>query len=277
VTALLVAAGLAGWSTWVATSAGPAELRIRGLHRSPWSAPARRIPPTALVTGLLVLGVALTLWLRSVVPVLAVPAVAYGLRRWRAAAAERAAATRNRAAVTELCAAFCAELRAGRHPGAALVRAAGDGLAGSAIPQTSIAARSVAAAGVGGDVAAALAADAEQPGAEALRRLAACWRVAHTRGAGLAAAVERLVGSLRSEQQHRQEVAAELAGARATARILAALPAVGLLMGTGLGAQPLEVLLRTSYGSACLIAGVGLVGAGLLWTERIARAAERAA
>ena len=52
----------------------------------------------------------------------------------------------------------------------------------------------LAAARFGGDVPGALAVAARQPGAEGLLGLAACWRVAVDRGAGLAAGLERLEG-----------------------------------------------------------------------------------
>ena len=68
----------------------------------------------------------------------------------------------------------------------------------------------------------------------------------------------------------------QLAGPRATAALLGALPAVGVLLGTGLGAAPLDVLLRTSWGLGCLVLGSLLTIAGVAWTERIARAAEEA-
>jgi tight adherence protein B len=74
----------------------------------------------------------------------------------------------------------------------------------------------------------------------------------------------------------RQEVSTQLAGPRATAALLGALPAVGVLLGTGLGAAPLDVLLRTPWGLGCLVLGSLLTIAGVAWTERIARAAEEA-
>jgi tight adherence protein B len=270
VTALFLAACLAGCAAWVASGASAAELRLRRLT-GVQPRGARLGAGFGAVAVLVVAGgVVLSLFLRSAVPMLAAPVLAYALRRWRSVVGRAAAAERNRAAVAEVCAAFGAELRASRQPVDALIRAAAGGGAAAVI------ARAHAAAASGGDIVVALRADAEQPGAEALRRLAACWRVAHGRGAGLAAAVDRVVGALHSEQEHRRDVAAELAGARATARILAALPVIGLLMGIGLGADPVHVLLRTPYGVGCLVAGVALVGAGLLWTERIARTAEQA-
>jgi hypothetical protein len=90
----------------------------------------------------------------------------------------------------------------------------------------------------------------------------------------LAAAVDRLEEGLRADQVLRQALAAELAGPRATAGLLAVLPAVGLLLAAALGADPLQVLLHTPLGLVCLVAGVGLDALGVVWTTRlVARAA----
>jgi tight adherence protein B len=56
--------------------------------------------------------------------------------------------------------------------------------------------------------------------------------------------------------------------------MLALLPALGVLLGTGFGADPLRVLLHTPAGLACLLSGGLLEWAGLAWTSRIARSAE---
>ena len=63
---------------------------------------------------------------------------------------------------------------------------------------------------------------------------------------------------------------------RASARLLAMLPLVGLLMAVGLGADPMHVLLETTYGQLALCAGIALELVGLAWTDRIARRAEAA-
>ncbi len=171
----------------------------------------------------------------------------------------------------ELCAALSAELRAGRTPREALIRAA----SGSA-SVADLCSAAVTAAHVGGDVPASLHAAASIDGAKGLRWLATCWQVAEEQGAGLAAGAERLAEASRAEEALRQEVAAQLAGPRATALLLAVLPGVGVLLGTGLGASPLDVLLRTPWGFACLVLGALLAIAGVAWTERLARTAEEA-
>ena len=51
--------------------------------------------------------------------------------------------------------------------------------------------------------------------------------------------------------------------------VLAALPALGLLLGVGMGAQPVAVLLGSSVGHLLLLAGTVLTCAGLLWSARI--------
>ena len=58
--------------------------------------------------------------------------------------------------------------------------------------------------------------------------------------------------------------------------MLAGLPALGLLLGAALGADPLHVLLHTGPGLGCLLIGGLLEGAGLWWALRIVRGAEAA-
>lgn len=163
---------------------------------------------------------------------------------------------------------MAAELRAGQPPPAALAAAVG-ALATPVVPPSV-----VASARSGGPVADLLDAAATQPGAAGLHGVAACWRVAEQSGAGLARGLERVVAGLRDEQQLAREVAGQLAAPRATGRLLALLPAFGWLLGSGLGAAPLEVLLTSPAGWACLALGVPLQVAGWWWMELLARSVE---
>ena len=127
---------------------------------------------------------------------------------------------------------------------------------------------------LGGHVPAALRELAGVPGCEAFGRVAAAWELAETVGTPAAAVLGRVSLAVRAHAEHVRAVRAELAGARASARLLATLPVVGLLMGVGLGAHPVHVLLETSYGQLALCAGVMLELVGLGWTDRIAHRAE---
>ncbi|MGW0841035.1 type II secretion system F family protein [Streptomyces sp. NPDC002787] len=207
----------------------------------------------------------------SVLPVLAGAAGVPLLRRVRRASEARRDRDRRGDGVVALCAALAGEVRAGRQPGEALSRAARDsGGLGEAEAVV------LAAARFSGDVPGALSGAARQPGADGLLGLAACWRVAVDRGAGLAAGLDRLEGALRAERDQRADLRAQLAGARSTAVMLAGLPVLGLLLGTALGADPLHVVLHSTAGLGCLLVGAVLEGAGLWWALRIVRGAEAA-
>ncbi|PPS69213.1 MULTISPECIES: type II secretion system F family protein [Streptomyces] len=232
--------------------------RVRGRLRAEW---------WSAVAGLVlaVLGA-------SVLPLVLGAAGVPLLRRARLAGRARRDRERRTDAVIALCGALGGEVRAGRQPGEALLRAARD-CGGLADAQSTV----LAAARFGGDVPDTLATAARQPGAEGLRGLAACWRVAVDQGAGLADGLDRLAAALRAERDQQCDLRAQLAGARATAVMLAGLPALGLLIGTALGADPLHVLLHTGAGLGCLAAGGVLEGLGLWWVRRIVRGAEAAA
>ncbi|WP_208903489.1 type II secretion system F family protein [Streptomyces incarnatus] len=213
-------------------------------------------------------GLALGLLGASVIPVAAGAAGVPVLRRVRLARQARRVRERRADAVIVLCGALAGEVRAGRQPGEALLRAARDS-GGLGEAQAAV----VAAARFGGDVPGALAAAARQPGAEGLLGLAACWRVAVDRGAGLAAGLDRLDAALRAERDQRADLHAQLAGARATTVLLAVLPALGLLLGSAMGAAPLHVLLHTGAGLGCLTVGSAFEAAGMWWAVRIVRGA----
>ncbi|WP_374200247.1 type II secretion system F family protein [Streptomyces sp. AC555_RSS877] len=301
----------AGPPTWGQMARG--LRRIRRRLRAEWWA--------------LAVGLALAVWGSSVLPIVAGAAGVPLLRRVRLASETRRARERRGDAVIALCGALAGEVRAGRQPGEALLRAVreagglgdvragavrdigglyvpagargvggpGDvrsgvrepkglgrvragvpdfgglaGLGGLGEAEAAV----LAAARFGGDVPAALAGAAREPGAEGLLGLAACWRVAVDQGAGLAAGLDRLEGALRAERDQRADLRAQLAGARSTAVMLAGLPVLGLALGTALGADPLHVLLHTGAGLGCLLAGGLLEGLGMWWAMRIVRGAE---
>ncbi len=234
------APGPAGWSG--------ALLRVgERLRRRP------RVEWASLAVGavLAVLGA-------SVLPVVAGAAGVPLLRKARRAAAARKERDGRADAVIALCRALAGELRAGRQPGEALLLKPPGTPEGSATCRRPCWRR----LGSAGDVPDALTAAARQPGAEGLRGLAACWRVAVDQGAGLADGLDRLEAALRAERDQRADLRAQLSGARTTAVMLAGLPVVGLALGAALGADPLHVLLHTPQGAVCLAAAWDAGGTG---------------
>ncbi|MDX2708716.1 type II secretion system F family protein [Streptomyces sp. PA03-6a] len=210
----------------------------------------------------------------SVLPALLGAAAVPFAGRWLRGRERRAEAERRALAVGALCAAVAGDLRAGLAPPAALAGALGregwpehPGLSDAALPL-------LAAARFGGDVPAALRSAARLEGAEGLSGVAACWQVAVDGGAGLADGLDRIAAALRAERDQREDLRAQLAAPRSTVALLALLPVFGLVLGAGLGADPLGILLRTPAGLGCLAAGGLLEWAGLAWTARIVRTAE---
>lgn len=105
--------------------------------------------------------------------------------------------------------------------------------------------------------------------------LAAAWTVAAASGAPLAPALRSIASGLRDAQQADRDAAAALAGPAATARLVLALPAVGLLFGLALGFDTVRTLVATPLGWGCLVVGAGLVVLALLWNRRLVARARR--
>jgi tight adherence protein B len=74
--------------------------------------------------------------------------------------------------------------------------------------------------------------------------VAVAWRVAQTVGAPLAPSLRQFAGALRSAAEMRDDVAVALADPRATARLVAWLPAVAILLGIALGFDVAAVLVH---------------------------------
>jgi tight adherence protein B len=246
---------------------GAGEQRPGALRR--YVGRARALLPVELL--LVPLGAAGAWLAASPVPALVGAAAVWPTIRLRRRRRALRAREDRQAAVVELCAALAGELRTGATPHQA-VEMAVEGLPhGDALDSTAL----LAAVRWGGSVDGALTLLAETPGAEGARGAAACWRVTSASGAGLAEGLDRVAEGLRSERALRDSVRAELAGPRSTAVLLALLPVFGLALGAALGADPLQVLLHTTSGLVCLLVGGLLEYAGLVWTARIAHAAER--
>jgi tight adherence protein B len=181
------------------------------------------------------------------------------------AAARRAEeAARRRRSVVDFCEALVGELRAGQPVLAALERSA---------PVWPEVASLGTAARLDADLPSAFRRLARSPGAESLAHLAAAWQLCARTGGGLTSAAALVLESARADAAALRQVEGEVSSARATARLVAALPVVVLSAGQGLGGRPWAFLLGHPAGVTCLGCGVALVFAGLAWIDRIAAAA----
>lgn len=251
------------------TRAG-SRLRTSRLERSsrgyPWRARSfrRAAIPAAGLTGYLVAGAG------GVLAATAVSAV--GAWYWKSRCDARSRGSRVAELVVAIRA-LTAELRAGAHPAAAIERAAAD--AGPAV--AGVFGESAATARLGGDVATFLWQRAEKAGdlREPLRRLGRAWALAHRHGIALADVLDALRRDLDHRVTFARDVEARMAGPRASASVLAALPVLGLLLGEAAGAGPLTVLTGQVLGQVLLVAGAGLLCAGWLWTVRLTEGVAR--
>lgn len=199
-----------------------------------------------------------------VVDSLVAAAIATVVAHLVARARRRALAAARRAQVMAACDSLAAELRSGQPTLRALERVSEEW------PELSPVA---SAARMGADVPTALRTLALVPGAAALTEMAAAWQVSLRSGASLAGVLERMSGAMREQEDIARETAAAVAPARATAHLLAVLPAVGLGLGTALGGDPLHVLFSTPVGTVLLVLGALLSLTGVLWVEHIVTAA----
>ena len=177
----------------------------------------------------------------------------------------RVAAARQRVSVAAQVVA--AQLSSGATPRAALQVAAME------CPTLELA---VATASIGGDVSAALVRAGETIGQEGLASLGRAWRLGERLGAPMKGLADQVSQQVRSEQATRELVGAELAGPRASAKLMALLPLIGVGMGKVSGGDPVGFLLGSPPGQLCLVAGVALTCAGVVWSDRLGAGAEEA-
>lgn len=116
-----------------------------------------------------------------------------------------------------------------------------------------------------------------EPAAQRLAALTrAAFHLAERTGAPLADLLERVEADARAMDRALAAAAAQAAGARATAWLLAGLPLGGIALGYGIGVDPLAVLLHTPIGAGCAIAAIVLQFAGLAWADRLSGNVSRA-
>jgi len=107
--------------------------------------------------------------------------------------------------------------------------------------------------------------------AEVVSRLACGWSLSARYGVPWAALIETVSVDLADRVRAAAQRDAQVSGPRVSGYVLAVLPALGILLGVGMGADPLRVLLGTGAGHLMLLVGCSLTCAGLAWTARIVR------
>jgi tight adherence protein B len=200
----------------------------------------------------------------TVVAAFAIVALTLAARRRRAAAHQRR--VDESAALQGALSVLVGELRVGAHPIAAVETAAQE--VGGAIE---VRLRAVAArARLGADVAAGLRAVAAHSTLPAQwERLSACWQLAQTHGLAIATLMHTAHRDIIERDRYVSTVSSGMAGARATAVILAGLPLVGVGLGELIGASPVRFLMSGGVGGWLLLIGVALGCCGLAWSDRI--------
>lgn len=98
-------------------------------------------------------------------------------------------------------------------------------------------------------------------------------RVAERTGAPSAGALRALAAAMRRTAASDRAVRVALSGPRTSARVVLALPLLGLGLGSVWGAEALAVLLARPVGWVCCAAAAGLVLVGQRWTRRLVDAA----
>ncbi|MBM7458472.1 type II secretion system F family protein [Rhodococcus coprophilus] len=211
-------------------------------------------------------GVALSLF-TGVTPALAAAVVAattlVRMRRGRRAAQLDA----HRRMLLSGLEAVIADLRVGAHPADACDTAARE----TTGPASDVFRVAAARSRLGGSAADGLRSSATGYGlAGNLARLADAWTVSDRHGLALAELLAAARTDLSARMRIRARTDAGLAGARATATVLAGLPLLGVGLGQLMGAAPVAILLSGGLGGMLLVGGTVLACAGLLWTDRIA-------
>ncbi|NLT25248.1 MAG: hypothetical protein GXX90_01120 [Microbacteriaceae bacterium] len=107
------------------------------------------------------------------------------------------------------------------------------------------------------------------------RALGATWRLAERTGAPLGPALHDLASAFRDLGQSDREVSVALAGPAAAARIVTALPVIGVGLGVLLGFDTLGVLVGGPVGWLLLAIGGACFAAGWWWNRRLVAAASR--
>lgn len=158
------------------------------------------------------------------------------------------------------------ELKIGAHPARAFAVAASESVGRVADSLREVASR----AQLGADVAGGMRSIAkDSPVPAHWQRLAVYWELAAVHGLAVSVLMGAAHRDIVDRRRFAEHVDAALAGARATAAILAVLPVLGVLLGQLIGAHPVRFLLSGGPGGVLLVVGVSLICLGVAWSDRI--------
>lgn len=259
VAGLMLAVAVLCWPA--APRVGPAGRRPRRPRVRPGVSPGR-----ALVLLVVLAGMPVALVLAGAPGALAATMLACtGYLLGRRLVAER----RRRRAVPDVLRGLRAlnrELRAGADPVTAVAGAAraGRGAGAEVLGRLLVVMR----AGTAVEPAASSVVD-DESAAPVLDALCCGWVLSRRYGVAFGRVVSGIADQLSDEVVAEQARVAQLAGPRMSGYVLAGLPLMGLLLGAGMGVDPVQVLIGSAAGHLLLMVGVALICAGLLWSARI--------
>lgn len=222
----------------------------------------RRLPPWLILLSVSGVGAAGAIGARAV-GWLAVLSIAVGTAGWILLAERRRRAASERAGQCALAArALSSLLKSGQIPSAALAEAARD---------APVLAPAAAAARLGADIGAELERASSVPGQAGMAAVAAAWRISERSGAPVAEVLAEVAENLRRQRQLQAVIDAELAAARTSGNIMAALPLFAVGLGFVAGTNPVEFLLGGVLGQVLVLLAVTLTAGGVLWIDRLAQ------
>ncbi len=252
-----------------ALAAGLWALPVDRVARRRWAGPtqlpvrpgAPRLVAVLLVTGGALVVAAIGFGSRGVAVTASLLAVGGTAAQVGRSVIRGRGAAAARTEVAHACQVLARLVAAGQTPSEALRTAAED---------CPVLAESASMQRVGGDPVDVWRRASGAPGHAGLIALARAWSVTHVTGAAMARPLGDVAVALRSDRVVSNVVQSELAAPRATGRLMALLPLAGLGLGYLIGGDPVRFLIDSWVGQICLVLGVALACAGVMWVERLA-------
>ena len=120
----------------------------------------------------------------------------------------------------------------------------------------------------------ALKADAELINNTAMHQLVNVLEINRATGSSIVNTIDMMINSALVRQEHKQQIAAELAGVKATITVLAFLPVVGIFLGLIMGVNIAYWLVTNPNGWVCFAISATLETLGVIWVKRLIKRAQ---